>query len=85
MRTTPKAALLTAPSLAITLVSGIFPSPLSHALLGAAHHGAPIAWIMQVVYPDTPKVFHLPEFLLDVAFWTLVCYLGYRIHNRSKD
>jgi hypothetical protein len=85
MKVAVKTPLWVALGLAITLVSGLFPSLLSHILLGAVHYGAPLAWITQVIYPNAPKIYHFPEFLFDVAFWTLVSYLGYRVYKRAKD
>ena len=63
--------------LIVTLISGIFPSPLSYVLLGVALRGLPFAWISQVIYPGAPAKIEYDGFMLDVFFWALVFYVCY--------
>jgi len=72
--------------LIITLISGIFPSPLSYMLLGVALRGFPFAWISQVVYPGAPTKIEYDGLVLDLIFWALVFYIGYyRIYKRRRQ
>jgi hypothetical protein len=69
----------------ITLLSGLFPSPSSYLLLGAAQWGMPLSWITQVIYPNAPKIFHWSEFTVDVGFWSFIFYASYyRIIKRRQ-
>jgi len=72
-------------SLTLTLISGIFPSPLSYLLLGVALRGFPFAWMSQVIYPNAPIKIEYDGFLLDVIVWTFVFYIGYyRAYKRRQ-
>ena len=69
----------------ITFLLGLFPSPLSYLLLGAAQWGIPLPWMTQVIYPNAPKTFHWAEFIVDVGFWTSIFYVCYyRIYKRKS-
>jgi len=71
--------------LTVTLISGIFPNPLSYLLLGVALRGLPLAWMSQVIYPNAPIKIEYDGFLLDVVFWTSVFYIGYyRIYKNLR-
>jgi len=71
--------------LIITLISGIFPSPLSYVLLGVALRGFPFAWISQVIYPGAPVKIEYDGFMLDVISWALLFHIVYyRIYKRRQ-
>jgi len=60
--------------LLITLASGVIPVKV---MMGATQYGVPFQWLVRVVVHPSINPWRIlaPYAILDILFWTIVCYV----------